>query len=116
VLNGGAGRNFLYGDAGADVLTAGSGRDQFEGGEGADRFVFRGDFGDDVIADFDAVPTGGQDRIDLRSFDFASFSDFRSQVTLAGASTATLTFGRDGPTLTLSGVGVSALGAADFLF
>ncbi|MGA0533750.1 M10 family metallopeptidase [Hansschlegelia sp. KR7-227] len=116
VLNGGAGRNFLYGDAGADVLTAGSGRDQFEGGEGADRFVFRGDFGDDVIADFDAAPAGGQDRIDLRSFDFASFADFRSEVTLAGASTATLTFGRDGPTLTLSGVGVSALGAADFLF
>ncbi len=62
-LHGGKGNDILYGDAGNDILIGGAGDDILYGGTGADTFVWqKGDFGHDVIKDFDASEG---DRIDL---------------------------------------------------
>ena len=66
-LIGSAGANRLLGDAGDDRLSGRGGADWLEGGAGADLFLFGdGDFGGDVIADFDR---DGGDRIDLSAVD-----------------------------------------------
>lgn len=72
VLYGNAGNDILYGDAGNDTLyggtqndrlIGGAGNDLLLGGAGADRFVFNGDAGADVIADFQ----NGIDKIEISS-------------------------------------------------
>jgi len=63
-LVGGAGNDTLLGGPGRDRLDGGRGSsdsDVLEGGKGRDLFVFRGDWGTDVIVDFEA-----QDRLRLR--------------------------------------------------
>ncbi|HEY1026178.1 MAG TPA: tandem-95 repeat protein, partial [Pseudomonas sp.] len=72
ILNGGNGHDVLYGNAGHDLLNGGDGNDlligglgndTLTGGAGADTFMWKaGDFGNDVIKDFNA--TEG-DRIDI---------------------------------------------------
>ncbi|MEM7024786.1 MAG: peroxidase family protein [Pseudomonadota bacterium] len=52
-LTGSDGRDLLLGLAGDDTLNGGAGDDQLEGGDGADLFVFEGDFGHDIIGDWD---------------------------------------------------------------
>nr|WP_260619666.1 retention module-containing protein [Pseudomonas sp. B11D7D] len=72
ILNGGNGHDVLYGNGGHDLLNGGDGNDlliggvgndTLIGGAGADTFMWKaGDFGNDVIKDFNA--TEG-DRIDI---------------------------------------------------
>ncbi len=54
-IDGGDGNDFLVGGQGDgdDKITGGAGDDDMFGGGGADSFCFEGDFGDDVIFDFD---------------------------------------------------------------
>lgn len=68
-LQGGKGRDDLYGGQDSDVLVAGKGRDTLEGGEGDDTlygsggddtFVFRANWGDDVIHGYSAAKGGGE--------------------------------------------------------
>ncbi|MDO9623764.1 MAG: cadherin domain-containing protein, partial [Pseudomonas sp.] len=62
-LIGGLGDDILYGQGGNDILIGGEGNDILYGGSGADTFVWQaGDFGNDVIKDFNI---GEGDRIDL---------------------------------------------------
>lgn len=60
-LDGGAGEDRLDGGIGTDTLNGGEDDDALFGGAGADTFVFRGNFGEDTIADFE----DGTDEIDL---------------------------------------------------
>ncbi|MGE8501468.1 MAG: retention module-containing protein [Pseudomonas sp.] len=72
ILNGGNGHDVLYGNGGHDLLNGGDGNDlliggvgndTLIGGAGADTFMWKsGDFGNDVIKDFNAADG---DRIDL---------------------------------------------------
>ncbi len=61
LITGNKGNDLLFGEKGADILKGGLGRDLLNGGVGADRlfggkgndtFVFKGNFGKDVIKDF----------------------------------------------------------------
>ncbi|WP_192931268.1 calcium-binding protein [Gemmobacter serpentinus] len=52
LLRGNAGADYLLGGGGDDTLEGGAGNDRLRGGAGNDAFVFRGDFGKDVIGDF----------------------------------------------------------------
>jgi len=63
-LIGGTGNDDLYGDKGSDqldggadndLLVGGKGNDTLTGGGGADIFVFKGNFGDDIVTDFDSA-------------------------------------------------------------
>ena len=60
-LDGGTGRDELAGGEGSDTLNGGDDDDALLGGTGADAFVFRGNFGEDTISDFE----DGADLIDL---------------------------------------------------
>lgn len=51
-LIGGDGDDAIFGGAGRDTIEGGEGDDELSGGWSRDQFVFSGDFGDDVIADF----------------------------------------------------------------
>ena len=68
VMIGNTGANVLNGAAGNDTLDGGLGNDTMTGGTGNDMFVFHTGFGNDVITDFDANPTGGQDLLDLSAY------------------------------------------------
>ena len=75
-LDGDGGHDRLHGGAGRDRLEGGSGNDRLEGGDGDDVFVFKGRFGRDRIADFDARDDG--ERIDLsRVSEVRSWNDLR---------------------------------------
>ncbi len=52
-LTGADGSDLLLGLAGDDTLNGGAGDDQLEGGLGADTYVFTGEFGHDIIGDWD---------------------------------------------------------------
>ena len=60
-LWGGKGRDKLWGGNGADALNGGAGNDRLRGGNGKDDFRFTGNFGDDVVLDFQ----DGLDKIDM---------------------------------------------------
>jgi hypothetical protein len=64
ILLGGTGKDTLLGGEGNDLLIGGAGNDILTGGSGADTFMWKaGDYGNDVIKDFNA---GEGDRIDLK--------------------------------------------------
>lgn len=54
-IDGAAGHDRLFGEEGDDSLTGGIGNDVLTGGAGSDSFVFSGNSGKDVIADFDVA-------------------------------------------------------------
>ncbi|SDN53347.1 peroxidase family protein [Pseudomonas jinjuensis] len=65
-LRGGAGNDVLDGGAGNDVVVGGAGNDTMNASLGDDIFVFSAaGFGADRILGFDAIATGGQDRLDI---------------------------------------------------
>jgi Ca2+-binding RTX toxin-like protein len=102
--NGGADR--LDGAAGRDVLIGGRGGDVLSGGAKADVFVFLSKRdGADEIADF----TAGSDIIEFRVARLA-FED----LAIIGETDAQVSYGRS--TITLTGVGASALDVDDFSF
>ena len=51
-LKGGKDFDALYGDGGNDVLDAGAGDDDMQGGAGKDKFIYRANYGGDLIFDF----------------------------------------------------------------
>ncbi len=54
-LFGGTGHDQIYGGLGDDLIFGGAGNDEMIGNAGDDSFAFTGDFGDDVILDFNAA-------------------------------------------------------------
>jgi Ca2+-binding RTX toxin-like protein len=108
ILNGGLGKDVLYGGTGDDRLDGGAEDDYLTGGQGRDLFVYRPSSGKDVITDFQI----GQDKIDLTSFGFASFSNFISSV---GLNNDTINFG-NGNVLELINTNVLGLSGSDFTF
>lgn len=113
VLAGGSGDDALSAGAGNDVLVGGSGNDVLIGGDGSDRFVFAERGIDlDRIVDF----TSG-DRIDLRALNISAISQLSPFMRQVGDDVQ-ITFSWAGRTerITIAGVQVADLGAADFLF
>jgi VCBS repeat-containing protein len=114
-LDGGAGADLIFGSNSGDVIIGGLGNDMLVGLGGADSFAYttEGNMGADTINDF----TDGFDVIDVRGFGYSFGSNFT--VTSAGANTL-ISFGAggalDGTTITLAGVSVTNVTAADFLF
>jgi Ca2+-binding RTX toxin-like protein len=64
IIVGNDGNDFLRGDRGEDTLIGGQGNDELAGGRGADIFVFRANFGQDTINDFE-----DNDMIDISSLE-----------------------------------------------
>jgi Ca2+-binding RTX toxin-like protein len=62
------GDDTLFGDAGADSIDGGIGADHLSGGADSDRFIFRGNFGNDIVLDFE----DGSDKLDLRGSNLTS--------------------------------------------
>lgn len=116
-LKGQGGRDALFGGWGVDRLNGGTGSDELWGGRGADVFVFGPAFGCDRIGDFDANPTCGQDRIDLRGLGVtASSFDETVMITEIGSSTR-ITVEHQGVILCtgVTGDGANVIDQDDFL-
>jgi len=95
-----------------EVYLAGPGDETFPGAPGADVFVFADGFGQDTITGF----TVGEDRIDLSGVlnpDWTTFADVQAAAAQVGDDTLIDLGG--GNTITLVGVPVTNLSAADFL-
>lgn len=115
-LKGGKGNDRLYGDNGKDNLNGGAGRDKLDGGanndsltggKGPDTFIFKKDFGDDTITDFE----DGIDKINMKKTGL-SFSDLTIASDGAGGSEITTSEG----TITVENVLPGSLDASDFVF
>lgn len=102
VLDGSAGHDVLMGGNGADVLIGGNG-DKLTGGSGPDTFLFRPDFGTNVITDFNI----NDDVLQLDKSLFANVADILSHTTNTAAG-AVINDGH-GDTITLTGLTLSQL-------
>ena len=119
VMIGNTGANVLNGAAGNDTLDGGLGSDTMTGGTGNDMFVFHTGFGNDVITDFDANPTGGQDLLDLSAYapDITA-GNFAAHVSIAASAGNTVITidGTQHITLTgVTGVGANIITSQDFI-
>ena len=113
-MQGGAGNDVLQGDGGDDIYEGGAGNDSLIGGAGNDQFRFwTTGFGNDTITAFDPNPADGQDKIDLSGLGITANS-FATAVHETGTTTTILTV-LDAGTITLQGVNVAAITAADFI-
>lgn len=97
----------LYGNGGDNIITGGAGDDLLEGGAGADTFVFDAAWGSDTLIDF----ADGEDMFDMSGLGI-TFGDL--SVTANGAGDAVIEY--DGNSITLTGVDVGLIDAADFVF
>ncbi|MBH3380703.1 peroxidase family protein [Pseudomonas asiatica] len=88
-LQGGAGNDFLNGAAGNDTVVGGAGNDTMMATDGNDVFQFAAGFGNDLIINFDAVPQGGQDRLDISALNITA-ATFAANVTIADVGNDTL--------------------------
>ncbi|MGV6812599.1 MAG: calcium-binding protein, partial [Brevirhabdus sp.] len=113
-LIGGGGKDNLSGGKGNDTLDGGDGPDKLTGGLGNDLFIFNDGFGVDTIFDFEA--TNDLEQIDLSGVtsitDFADLST--NHMTQVGLDVVIDAGG--GNTITLVGVNLGDLDAADFVF
>ena len=110
----GAGDDMVSAGGGNDRIVGGTGDDLMRGGTGSDTFGFQAGFGNDVIADFDANPAGGQDLLDISALGIGS-ADFADHVEIqvVGADTLVIV---DGDSILLKGVGNSgAVTESDFV-
>jgi Ca2+-binding RTX toxin-like protein len=108
----GAGDFVGVGNGLTNVITAGTGNDTLTGGAGNDFFAFQLGFGHDIITDFDANPTGGQDHLDISALGITA-ATFAGSVTVAAAGSDTLvTIGTN--SIRLTGIAVAAIDATDF--
>ncbi|ORE88185.1 calcium-binding protein [Aurantimonas sp. 22II-16-19i] len=112
-LFGRGGDDTLAGGAGYDLIVGGTGNDTLTGGFNADVFAFGNGFGQDTITDFDA--TNDFEKIDLTNVTgITGFADLAANH-LQQSGTDTLIV--DGPNvITLAGVAIADLDAADFIF
>ena len=113
-LYGAWGNDLLVGAAGKDLLGGGQGADRLVGGADADTFQFIGDWGQDVVDDFDTTQSG--EVLDLRlQNEIHSFDDLiADHATQKGRSV--LIEDGTGNSITLRGVDLVDLQADDFLF
>lgn len=99
--------NTLSGEDGDDLINGQGGDDILTGGAGSDTFSFSGDFGNDVITDFQV----GTDRLDFSDFG----ADFGETLKVSqDGNDALLSFGTDA-SVRLSGVNSSDLYEDDYL-
>lgn len=113
-LYGQGGNDSLDGGYGNDTLVGGMGNDTLTGGVGADVFVFSGDFGNDVITDFDVNLTG--ERINLSGVQtITSFGDLISNHASQVGSDV-LIDALNGNSILLRNVQLSTLSESDFVF
>ncbi len=113
-LIGGDGNDTLYGQSSQDRLIGGAGDDLLVGGSDADTFLYRNNFGNDTISDFDLTEAG--EVIDLSALAvITGFYDLgNNHLSQAGAN-AVISDGL-GNTITLLGVNEASLNASDFIF
>lgn len=111
-LFGDAGHDRLDGAGGNDTLKGGAGRDTLTGGDGRDKFVFREGYGKDTIRDFD--PSVAREKIDLRDFDLANFSEVQDLARTTRGGDTVLRFG-GGDILTILDVAEADLSGNDFI-
>ncbi|MEM7212484.1 MAG: ExeM/NucH family extracellular endonuclease [Pseudomonadota bacterium] len=104
LVTGGLGNDRVDGRAGNDTVIGDQGNDILEGGAGADVFVATEDNGNDIILDFE----DGVDLIDLTTLGLG-FDD----LVVSGTTNATVSFA--GGSITINGVNVVDLSAADFI-
>ena len=106
--------NTIVGGAGHDAIFGMTGNDYMVGGAGNDIFVFGAGFGQDMIADFDVNPVGGQDRLNIENLGITA-ATFGANVGVAGVAGSTVvTIGAD--SITLVGVADStAVTQTDFI-
>jgi Ca2+-binding RTX toxin-like protein len=125
-LIGGLGDDFLDGGTGDDVLNGGDGDDAIAGGAGNDTInVGAGfntviydqeNFGNDTVASFDANPTGGQDKIDLRGLGITDADfDARVSITSSGGNTRIEVAGGSITLNGVTGTGANAIDRSDFI-
>ncbi|MCA0922985.1 calcium-binding protein [Pseudooceanicola nanhaiensis] len=118
-LEGGAGDDRLIGGAGRDTLIGGEGNDKLNGGGAADLFIFAGDFGNDVLINFDSDDA---EKIDLSDtlFIVSDFDDLLANHLTEVDGTAQITVGSS--SVLLVGVALEEIGyglaysADDFIF
>ncbi len=110
-LFGGDGQDLLEGGDGADVLTGERGDDSLTGGKNADSFVFRPNFGDDVVIDF---KDAGPDQLVFSRNVFTDFADVQAHMRQVGADV--LIEAEDGSSILLLTHTLGSLAAADFVF
>ncbi len=106
-LRGMRGRDVLDGGEGNDTLNGGLGHDRLTGGTGSDVFIFNAaEKGHDVITDFE----DGQDLIQLSGLGYSDlvFTEIDAGVRLTAAHMS--------GEITLEGLSLAGLDAADFLF
>jgi hypothetical protein len=108
LLVGGAGNDELFGGDGRDFLVSGGGNDHLAGGAGSDKFEIRLGTGKETILDFQA-----DDKLDLRSFGFASAEDALNAFDQSGRH-AVLDLG-GGDRVILKHVDVDDLDAGQFI-
>lgn len=114
-IHGGSGDDTLSGGGNSDRLNGGKGNDVLTSGGGADVFEFDRPAGDDIITDFN----NGNDRIDLRAFNLANFSELNSANALSeNAQGTTIDFTAIGATgsVFIDNIQLSQLNGADFIF
>lgn len=108
-LYGGSGDDTISGGFGDDIIDGGTGNDAMVGGSGADTFVFRTNFGDDVISDF-----SGGDKMKLLGMGITD-ANFAAHVSIdQHLAYAEVTI--DGNTITIFGLGANSIDKGDFLF
>ena len=123
VVEGGKGRDKLFGEAGDDSIKGNGGRDKIEGGAGNDTmsgngshdtFVFGDGFGDDIIKDFEA--DNDKEKIDLS--DVTAITSFADLVAdhMDQVGSDVVIDDLSGNTITLQDVLLSDLDNPDFIF
>ena len=113
-VDGGEGDDVLFGRGGFDVLNGGAGNDMLEGGVQADQFVFEDGFGNDTIADFASL----NDAENIILTDVTEITDFDDLVAnhMSQVGANVVIADGFGNTITLLGVNLGDLDAADFVF
>jgi len=110
-LDGGAGNDTIRGGKGDDTIIGGAGNDTLTGGGGNDTFVFRADFGRDVITDFQVGSSAKHDVLDLHGLGFKSVQDVLNHTDLG----VNAVIHAGGDTITLHGVTEAQLAAHPFI-
>lgn len=114
ILSGGKGKDLLKGGAGNDKLNGGKGKDKLFGGDGEDSFVFTGNFGRDVVKDFEA----GVDLLDLSGLpgEATSLSEFAAAASETGGNVIYDAGGDGANVIILQDITLAELSVSDFIF